>query len=182
MNLLMLAPLLDSRGNLRYFIGAQVDVSGLVKDCTGLDALRHHLDVQEDREPKDEPKDELQELSEMFNNAELETVRRYGGSMHKELEDDRSTVKGGGPRLLIKDIGNYDNMTTPVKPEGRLAGVYKHVRRTRSIYLTSLTACTVPTRSPSPFITHSLRIAVAPCTWNSAVSLPRSHWRFGTCA
>ena len=40
MNLLMIAPLLDSRGNIRYFIGAQVDVSGLVKDCTDLESLQ----------------------------------------------------------------------------------------------------------------------------------------------
>ncbi|KAK3359781.1 hypothetical protein B0T25DRAFT_109581 [Lasiosphaeria hispida] len=32
-NLLMCAPLLDSRGMIRYMIGAQADVSGLAKDC-----------------------------------------------------------------------------------------------------------------------------------------------------
>jgi len=40
MNLLMCAPLLDSRGATRYMIGAQIDVSGLAKDCAGLDALQ----------------------------------------------------------------------------------------------------------------------------------------------
>ncbi|KAK9419774.1 putative PAC domain-containing protein [Seiridium unicorne] len=39
MNLLMVAPLYDSRGIVRYHIGAQVDVSGLVRDCAGLDSL-----------------------------------------------------------------------------------------------------------------------------------------------
>ncbi|KAG7149241.1 Phototropin like protein [Verticillium longisporum] len=40
MNLLMMAPLYDSRGTIRYFIGAQVDVSGLVKESSGLDAMK----------------------------------------------------------------------------------------------------------------------------------------------
>ncbi|KAK0635536.1 hypothetical protein B0T17DRAFT_612388 [Bombardia bombarda] len=40
MNLLMCAPLLDNRGVTKYMIGAQVDVSGLAKDCAGLESLR----------------------------------------------------------------------------------------------------------------------------------------------
>ncbi|KAI1485958.1 hypothetical protein F5X96DRAFT_286524 [Biscogniauxia mediterranea] len=39
MNLLMVAPLYDSRGIVRYHIGAQVDVSGLVKECAGLESF-----------------------------------------------------------------------------------------------------------------------------------------------
>lgn len=39
MNLLMVAPLFDSRGKVRYHIGAQVDVSGLVKEAAGLESL-----------------------------------------------------------------------------------------------------------------------------------------------
>ena len=47
MNLLMTAPLCDSRGKIRYFIGAQVDVSGLVKECTELESLQRLLEMQE---------------------------------------------------------------------------------------------------------------------------------------
>lgn len=36
----MIAPLCDSRGQIRYHIGAQVDVSGLVKDCTDLESFQ----------------------------------------------------------------------------------------------------------------------------------------------
>src|ERR1700761_2791458 len=43
MNLLTISPLYDSKGKLRYFIGAQVDVSGLCKDATNLDSLRQLL-------------------------------------------------------------------------------------------------------------------------------------------
>lgn len=47
MNLLMCTPLLDSKGNVRYFLGAQIDVSGLAKDCSGLESLRRLIDQDE---------------------------------------------------------------------------------------------------------------------------------------
>lgn len=47
MNLLMCAPLMDSTGVVRYFLGAQVDVSGLAKDCSGLESLRRLVDKDE---------------------------------------------------------------------------------------------------------------------------------------
>ncbi|KAJ4357349.1 uncharacterized protein N0V89_001924 [Didymosphaeria variabile] len=130
MNLLMMAPLLDSRGNLRYFIGAQVDVSGLVKDCTDLDAFRHMLDIKDGREPPDEAKDEFQQLSEMFNIQELDTVRRHGGNMHRETleEDDNMSTRGGNqpprPRVLIKDMTSYEAPSPGLssKSEGKLQG------------------------------------------------------------
>ena len=135
MNLLMTAPLLDSRGTLRYFIGAQIDVSGLVKDCTDLDAFQRMLDEKEGNVGKEEPKDEFQELSEMFNNVELDTVRKYGGNMHRDHvdeQDDKASIMGR-PRLLIKDQSTVDieGAERPLpKADGRLSGPYKHVRWT----------------------------------------------------
>ncbi|CAO2657285.1 Nn.00g034110.m01.CDS01 [Neocucurbitaria sp. VM-36] len=130
MNLLMMAPLLDSRGNLRYFIGAQIDVSGLVKDSTDLDAFQRMLDQQEGVEKPNEQKDEFQELSEMFNHSELDTVRKFGGNMHREHLEEQDDGHGGGkPRLLIQDQSTFDvdkpEKPAP-KPEGRLSGPYKH--------------------------------------------------------
>ncbi|KAF2655034.1 hypothetical protein K491DRAFT_658893 [Lophiostoma macrostomum CBS 122681] len=133
MNLLMMAPLLDSRGNLRYFIGAQVDISGLVKESTDLDAFQQMLakdEAHKAQEPEEEAKDEFQELCEMFNHTELDSVRKFGGNMHREQfeeQDDASIYHR--PRLLIKDpsSGDIDKADpTPVKPDGRLSGVYKH--------------------------------------------------------
>lgn len=137
MNLLMQAPLLDSRGNLRYFIGAQIDVSGLVKDAADLDAFRHMLDQEDGIAPSEEAKDEFQELSEMFNHGELDTVRRYGGNMHRDHLENQDDKSNGAqrPRLLIQDQSTFDVETAekpPPKPEGRLAGPYKHVRLTRA--------------------------------------------------
>ena len=132
MNLLMQAPLLDSRGNLRYFIGAQIDVSGLVKDATDLDAFHHMLDQEDGIVPSEDARDEFQELSEMLNQGELDTVRRFGGSMHRDHLDDGDDKASSiqRPRLLIRDQSTFDTEPTEKpysKPEGRLAGPYKHV-------------------------------------------------------
>ncbi len=149
MNLLMTAPLMDSRGNIRYYIGAQVDVSNLVKECSNLDGSWQLVERDENGEAGAEEetsnkKDEFQELTEMFNSAELETVRKHGGRMHKEYVDDsdQESVSGGGKkRVIIKDNsaatevteerGSRSNPeTSPAIRErinGRLEGVYQNV-------------------------------------------------------
>lgn len=145
MNLLMTAPLMDSRGNIRYFIGAQVDVSGLIKDCNEMEGLarlvekeQHPDDGGEDDEDPNR-KDEFQELSEMFNGAELDTVRKFGGRMHKEYvdESDRESVSGR-PRLVLKDptqdaldkekrsISESVPSTVKERLNGKLEGIYQH--------------------------------------------------------
>ncbi|KAK8069196.1 hypothetical protein PG994_005812 [Apiospora phragmitis] len=86
MNLVMLAPLYDSRGAIRYFIGAQVDVSGLAKQCYDLDALKHLVGQEsrgEDFEYESDEKDEFTQLAEIFDSRELEIVRHRGGDMHR---------------------------------------------------------------------------------------------------
>lgn len=132
MNLLMMAPLVDSRGNLRYFIGAQIDVSGLVKEGTGLDAFQQLLEEQEGCGEEREQKDEFQALSEMFNSSELETVRKHGGSMHREHVEERDDASVlHRPRVLIHDQSTFDPVSMNEKPspraDGKLSGPYKHV-------------------------------------------------------
>ncbi|MCJ1414373.1 hypothetical protein MMC32_000699 [Xylographa parallela] len=142
MNLLMTAPLCDSRGKIRYFIGAQVDVSGLVKDCTDMESLQRlvieqshatHDHVSVEETSISAKKDEFQELSEMMNMGELETVRRWGGRMHREHQPDEDEMNNSyntGPksRIVLKDLTPDLNKT--YNPNGRgsglLSGVYQH--------------------------------------------------------
>ncbi|KAI9706208.1 MAG: hypothetical protein M1820_004969 [Bogoriella megaspora] len=135
MNLLMVAPLLDSRGVIRYFIGAQVDVSGLVKECTDLEALQRLLRRQSGEEDEPPKKDEFQELSEMLNVGELDTVRKTGGRMHRESTSDTDAEASAHhqPRLLLKDPSPDMNMNgksyisaSITRANGRLGGVYEH--------------------------------------------------------
>jgi hypothetical protein len=137
MNLLMVAPLMDSRGVVRYHIGAQVDVSGLVKSRAGLESFSRL--VEEDGTCADEavlaphedkkgvdgseidlnPMEELQSLSEMFNLPELKVVRESGGAMHRiqqeDLLDSESVTNWHKPRVLVRDdatIGRRDSDPT----------------------------------------------------------------------
>ncbi|KAK2045282.1 hypothetical protein LZ31DRAFT_541250 [Colletotrichum somersetense] len=140
MNLLMVAPLYDSRGTVRYFIGAQVDVSGLAKENSGLEALqslvaeREAADVTSGRntyEDEEEERDEFRELSEMFNPVELETVRKRGGNMHRVSQDENQTAASTNwhkPRILIQDDYSPVHQANSAIPlaSGKLSGVYEH--------------------------------------------------------
>lgn len=142
MNMLMIAPLCDSRGKIRYFIGAQVDVSGLIKDCTDLESLqqlvtrerRGHDDVDGANMDRQEAKDDFQDLSEMLNMAELETVRKYGGRMHREYQEEEGDVSRSGaphmPRLLLQEptADNNPGYDHSSRQSGRLSGIYQNVR------------------------------------------------------
>ena len=149
MNLLMVAPLFDSKGLLRYFIGAQVDVSGLLKESngTGLDEFARLVARDDDpelaaEEDADDQKDEFQNLSEMFNVGEVETARTHGGKMHRNQvdESDRDSIISHRPRLLLTDPASENFTKQPsnstsssgsgsTRLNGKLEGVYQHVSR-----------------------------------------------------
>lgn len=169
MNLLMTAPLRDSRGNLRYFIGAQVDVSNLVKECTDLESAKKMIAHKNDPNYKKEEKDEFQSLTEMFNQAELEIVRKNGGAMHRQHvdeEDDTSGQNWHRPRLLLNDSSDENIKATasaqeqpragPSRVHGKLVGVYQNyllVRPYPSLrILFASPALRVPGMLQSPFM------------------------------
>lgn len=143
MNLLMIAPLCDSRGKIRYHIGAQVDVSGLVKDCTDFESLQRLVAQEDSRrdwmhssdmEQQQEKGDEFKELSEMLNMGELETVRKCGGRMHREqqLEDEADSaqsINGHRPRVVLEEPTTVAEQAYPtaVRGNGRLSGIYQNV-------------------------------------------------------
>jgi hypothetical protein len=174
MNLLMIAPLCDSRGTIRYFIGAQVDVSGLVKECYDLESLKHlaftadHENGVTDESPhgkgeRETKKDEFQELSEMLNMQELETVRLFGGRMHKEQEEEVHEGSGiatnwNKTRVLIHE-GSPDRLKTfhsIRRPGGKLSGVYEHYLLVRPYPLLKILFASPSLRVPgilqSPFM------------------------------
>lgn len=89
MNILMIAPLHDNKGNVKYHIGAQVDASGLIEGGKGLDGFERYLANEKakrksggqssgnetipipgrmsTREAKKKALEKLGELSEMFD-------------------------------------------------------------------------------------------------------------------
>jgi hypothetical protein len=114
MNLLTVDPLFDSRGNIRYFLGAQVDVTGLCKDCTDLDSLRKLLTkredgVEEDGSPKDvtDTKEGFQYLSEMLSDEEVEVVKRCGGRMHSQAAQEADeSHHSHRARIHVRDLSS----------------------------------------------------------------------------
>ncbi len=84
----MCVPLRDQSGKVRYYLGAQLDITGLVNDCTGLTTLKklverkmdpHTYVTNGDAVEDALQQDEFEQLSEAFNPQELEklmTLRR----------------------------------------------------------------------------------------------------------
>ncbi|KAK4508718.1 hypothetical protein PRZ48_002457 [Zasmidium cellare] len=97
--LVMNAQLLDSDGNMRYYLGAQVDVSGLLKNCSGMDSLVKLIEKGREHGHKDRDQDapnparDIQPLSEMLSGAELDTIGKYGGILHKNAEEQELQSK-----------------------------------------------------------------------------------------
>lgn len=139
MNLLMIAPLRDDQGNVKYFLGAQVDVSGLVKECSGMDGLKQLLEREKEAgaagaNHTSDYKDEFRTLSEMFNPVELGIAQKYGGRMHQEHVDNSHWYNNDDrSRLLLRDrqpqVLRHGEISPTVDPRSkhRLGGIYQHV-------------------------------------------------------
>ncbi|KAI3398635.1 hypothetical protein diail_8820 [Diaporthe ilicicola] len=81
MNLLMCAPLMDSTGVVRYFLGAQVDVSGLAKDCSGLESLRRLVDKDEGEKKTLRTQDnDGDDISRADSGTDVDSTAPGGGS------------------------------------------------------------------------------------------------------
>ncbi|EME83062.1 uncharacterized protein MYCFIDRAFT_153732 [Pseudocercospora fijiensis CIRAD86] len=149
LSLVMNAHLIDSRGKLRYFLGAQVDVSGLLKNCSGLDSLTRLVERQRQKEEESGPArsdsaDPIKPLSEMLNGRELNTISKFGGVLQRradhKLQAETSPSKAMGPgRVLLADEDlereeqvveeKEDESTIPAElplTELNLRGVYKY--------------------------------------------------------
>lgn len=132
----MTAPLCDSRGEIRYFIGAQVDVSGLVKEFADMESLerlvaaQEHGDLYPEDDEQEDKKDELQELATMFNMKELDVVRRWGGRMHREPHDSNNETNSSSnwkqERVMINDLSSPTSQNMPSRVGGKLSGIYEH--------------------------------------------------------
>lgn len=119
----MCVPLRDQSGKVRYYLGAQLDITGLVNDCTGLATLKkivernneHQTQVTYRGVPKETfQRDEFEQLSEAFNPQELEkliTLRRRQqlqseeGVIYTDLEQ-RQRGDDSTSRTPLTDLDN----------------------------------------------------------------------------
>lgn len=154
MNLLLIAPLYDNRGAVRYFIGAQIDVSGLVEDGRGIDTFERLLSESRPGRNRESEYSEdglsqkhlksLNELGQMLSVDESSMFQRH--SRTNSMNDNASSINfstRGTPgrreqsaRQPRRVLGHDDDdeakdrpawALTSSMPSGRLPGVYQNV-------------------------------------------------------
>ena len=95
-NLIMCVPLCDQSGKVRYYLGAQLDITDLVNDCTGLRSLErlvrrhdnHGKLIKSDDNPVETLQgDEFEQLSGVFNPQELEKLLQLRQRQLSETEE-----------------------------------------------------------------------------------------------
>ncbi|CAG8075797.1 unnamed protein product [Penicillium salamii] len=170
MNLLQCAPLCDSHGRVKYFIGAQIDVSGLAMEGASMESLMELQTKYRDPEegsivepPPPEEKDEFQELNELFSPRELSSVQDHGGHLFQPIKSMGSPQT---PRSWLERGNSLDSETEAIRlrdmksPFFRmsLAGVYENYLLVRPypslrILFTS-PALQIPGMLQSPFLSR----------------------------
>lgn len=149
MNLLLTAPLYDNRGSVRYFIGAQIDVSGLIDEGHGLDSFERLLAEDRPRRNRDSDQSEegfshkhlrsLNELSQLLSLDEASLFQKQPS--RASSVDNSSSVYRSPPnrpermRQPRRVLGNDDEgekraewALSSIGPSGKLPGVYQNVR------------------------------------------------------
>lgn len=135
-NLLLIAPLHDTDGKVRYFLGAQVDINGLVEDGRGLDSFAalltkdRSLSLANGHAKGETPIGAIAELGRYLNDHERNVIQNTGG--------DPSNIMQGRPNGNVttstrKVFGLNDAEDAELwggpnfGPDGRLPGVFQNV-------------------------------------------------------
>jgi len=136
MNLLMIAPLYDNKGTVRYFLGCQIDVSPLIEAGRGLDSFgrllsKDRADSRFGGRNERKPAEILQDLGAMFDEDEMmsmkNTASRYAQEPGRSTPPASSRTNRGGRRILGMDDDRALWPHPSLGPSGRLPGVYQNV-------------------------------------------------------
>ena len=132
-NLLMVAPLFDNKGRVRYFIGCQIDISNLIDGGRGLESFRRLLAQDKiggtfDLGSSKSSLNALDELGHFLSEEEMRSVLRRSSD---NIESGRTTPArpGTARRYIGMDDPMEQNMwsATHYGPSGRSPGVYQNV-------------------------------------------------------
>jgi hypothetical protein len=194
MNLLQCAPLCDSKGRVKYVIGAQIDVSGLTLDGAQMESL---IELQSRyRDPDEESvaempiaphKDEFRQMCELFSPKELSAVQEHGGDLFQPLNTRASSRAN---RHWIPRGGSMDSEMEAIRlrdvksPLFRgLTGVYENVSTyTGTIYcLLSLFKTNrifvVPPCPTLPLPPRPFHVPVPSDPRHATIIILLSHWK-----
>lgn len=195
MNLLQCAPLCDSQGRVKYFIGAQIDVSGLALDGAQMESLielqSRYRDPDEEsiaEMPEPKPKDEFRELCELFSPRELVSVQENGGDLFQPLNtrassriNQRAWLQRGNSLDSEAEAIRLRDLKSPLL-RGSLTGVYENVSYV--FLLSSLlpagaeaNATIVPPRSALSLPPCPVHIALPPDSRDATVLVLFPHWQ-----
>lgn len=165
----MVAPLMDHRGNVRYFLGAQIDITRLLEGGKGLQSLKQLFDQEKAVARLSGIGDKsslrmLRELGGLLSEEEADIVRQPSQRSQRNCPGSASSVDSPMPNSGKRFIGMDDPAEDDIwparrfGPEGRLPGVYQNV--CIHIYLTSskLTYVVSP-RAATPFSPYHLHLA-----------------------
>ncbi|KAI9706529.1 MAG: hypothetical protein M1836_003535 [Candelina mexicana] len=137
LNLLLIAPLYDNKGAVRYFIGAQIEVTGLVEDGRGLVTLERLLEkdrqigIASSEDSVSRATKSLQDLSLMFSHDEADIVKQHSRG---ENSGTNTPARGGRMYRPLRRVlgdenlndGTHQWMSTSLAGSGRLPGVYQN--------------------------------------------------------
>ena len=143
-NLVMVAPLYDDRGTVRYYIGAQVDISGLVEEGRGLESLEKSLHESrkwdQDISHKGRKDRALEGLRDLFSENEKGMMHSVGQNDYRKGNEYASRNRGRrDQRQRRRVLGDEDDdeeserektnwVSRSLGPSGKLPGVYQNVR------------------------------------------------------
>lgn len=138
MNLLMLAPLRDINGKIRYVLGAQIDVSNLVPDSTdvkgGPSASTPQLGFMtaSAAPPNASKRAGLRDFGETLDQQDRQDIQKWrAGTMQEQPGDDVQSRSGEWrrPRVLLRDV-SFESLADNDPGgwvSGKLSGFYQNV-------------------------------------------------------
>jgi hypothetical protein len=164
-----MAPLMDERGNVRYHVGAQIDITPLLEGGKGLESLKQLFDHEKEAANISDPAENklslklLRQLGGLLNEEEADVVRQRSyprGSVSSTASGPRRPTTGPGRRFVGMEETAEDNLWPAGRfgSEGRLPGVYQNVSLLMFLGLSVLT-CAVPPRAAIPLAPHHLHLA-----------------------
>lgn len=143
-NLLMLAPMYDNKGTVRYYLGAQIDVSSLIEQGRGIESfaqlLSHDRFIARNGAPKHhDPNKLLSDLGQMLTEDESDIVKSRTRGMSFQSKDSTSvsrTTSSARPQPHSRSsrvvLGMDEQVPDPplwsspkLGTSGRLPGVYQ---------------------------------------------------------
>lgn len=188
MNLFMCVPLRDQVGSVKYFLGAQLDITGIVKDCTALESLHKVFDAQRPRKGQllngqsskkpTEEKDQFKELCELFNEQELKELKEMEERKQRRRYNPNAAEEHGKRLPLSRGVSSNFTKDTLLRGQsvGRTVGFYENVGFPRAVIMTSLKLPVSP-RPARTIPPDSLCFAFSTITWDFAIALYAKNWR-----